>query len=238
MRKNKKLSLSLLVGLTVLIAFIAFIFYQSSQPLAVNLDVRDKFYIQDNKNVLLSNWKNRAYEGDNSNYFYYLSEQELMEKSQLTLQTQEVERANDLFFSKQYGLVDYKNEEIHLDNQAYPYQDQGPDSDSLRRYYFSNQEGPISSENLTAFVTRGEVQYRERNQPLWQATWWAAGLYILFFLIAIAILFNLEAVSISFVQLFISDAQPGPIVKFSFGLTALLLIGSGFMLLVSVISSI
>lgn len=238
MLKNRKLSLALVLALTVFIAFLAFVFYQSRQPMAVSIDQSEIFFIQDNKNVDLEEWKNRAFETDNRNYLYNLSEQELMDKSQITLQAQEVKRANDLFFAKLFGLIDYGDQEITLDTITYGYQDLGRDADPLRRYKFVDAEEPISSENLTALVAKGQSLYRERNQAIWQSAGWAVGFYLVFVSIGLAILFNLEAVSNGFVRLFIQEAQPGPMVKFVLGLVGVSSLASGLLVLFSVIEQI
>lgn len=238
MLKNKKLRLALLLSLAVLIAFLAFVFYQSTQPIAVSIDQSETFFIQDSKNVALAEWKNRAFETDNRRYLYNMSEQELMDKSQITLQAQEVKRANDLFFAKLYGLVDYGEQEITLNKITYAYQDLGREVDSLRRYKFVDAEDPISSENLTALVAKGQPLYRERNQAIWQSAGWAVGFYLVFVSIGLTLLFNLEAVSNGFVRLFIREAQPGPIIKFVFGLVGVSALASGFLVLFSVIDQL
>ena len=125
-----------------------------------------------------------------------------------------------------------------LNDATYPYQDNGESTDTLRRYTFEEENPPISSENLTVLVTQAIIQTEARNQPIWQATWLAAGLYIGCFTIGVLILFNLERVATGLLQLFIKGAEAGPMFKLLLGTSSLMLMVSACLVLYSVLNSI
>lgn len=238
MTKPRTILWSFLAGILVLVIFLGFIKFKTDEPILVHVDNTELIYLQANANTSLNDWENRSREAEDGNYYVYLSEQELMEKSQLTLQANQVEETNELFYGQNAAKVEVKNQRIVLDSTTYQYQDKGGETDPLRRYSFEEENSPISSENLSALVSKAMKQTEARNKPIWKMTWRSMLLFIGLWTVGILMLFYLERVATGWLQLFIKGAEAGPILKMMLGIGSGLLIVGSFIVLYSVTSSI
>lgn len=238
MTKPRKIHVALLAGLLILVVFLGFIQFKTNEATEVYLETTESIQLRENAIFSLNDWQMRSGEAEAGNEYAYLSEQELMERSQLNLQVHQMEQANQLFYAQRAAKVDVKDQVILLADATYSYQDKGDDTDALSRYTFETAASPISAENLTVLVDKASKQTEARNEPVWKATWIGAVLFIGCFTIGVLILFNLDRLATSLLQLFIKEAEAGPMLKILLGISAVMLLTSSFLVLYSVVGSI
>ena len=234
MTKKRSILAAFLVGILVLVLCLIYVKFKTDAAIPVSIDENQLVYLQNDGNNIIESQRQRS--GAVTNYSN-ISEQELMERSDLIIQANQIEEINQRFFGQNIARVNVNQQEIMLDDVIYSYRDQGDDTDSLRRYTFQGDESPISSENLTVLVTQAITNTEKRNDQIRRMTWRNSLLYIVFFTIGVLILFNLERVSIIWVQLFIKGAEAGPLFKILLGVAALILIILAFGALYLVVSS-
>lgn len=160
-------------------------------------------------------------------YFMNLSEQQLIQKSFQEVQKQVADRVNEKYAQVLRAEVDFKENTVTFGGSSYDFIE-AQQTNSGKVYALSQRESAsITDENLTLLVRNADSTQRERNQALWNIAWLAIGMYILFCVIGIVVLFNLEVIAHWLVNLFVRDATPGPIVAFLIGLSAVGLIVRG-----------
>ena len=85
MTNQRKIKLTLLAGLLVLIAFLSFIKFKTDAATSVYIEETELIRLQEGAIFSLNDWEMRSWEAEAGNDFTYYSEQELMEQSQLNL---------------------------------------------------------------------------------------------------------------------------------------------------------
>lgn len=164
-------------------------------------------------------------------YFMTLSEQQLIKKSALEVQTQVAQEVNQKYSLVLNALVDVNKQTINYKQTDYKYVEEARDNSGADYAFAQGEEAGISHENLTLLVQNAEKNQKEASRAIWDVAWFAIGSYLLFCLVGSVILMNLEAISHWLVNLFVQDATPGPIISILLGISAVGLIARGFWLL-------
>lgn len=164
-------------------------------------------------------------------YFMTLSEQQLIKKSALEVQTQVAQEVNQKYSLVLNALVDVNKQTINYKQTDYKYVEEARDNSGADYAFAQGEEAGISHENLTLLVQNAEKNQKEASRAIWDVAWFAIGSYLLFCLVGSVLLMNLEAISHWLVNLFVQDATPGPIISILLGISAVGLIARGFWLL-------
>lgn len=164
-------------------------------------------------------------------YFMTLSEQQLIKKSALEVQTQVAQEVNQKYSLVLNALIDVNKQTINYKQTDYKYVKEARDHSGADYAFAQGEEAGISHENLTLLVQNAEKNQKEASRAIWDVAWFAIGSYLLFCLVGSVILMNLEAISHWLVNLFVQDATPGPIISILLGISAVGLIARGFWLL-------
>lgn len=164
-------------------------------------------------------------------YFMTLSEQQLIKKSALEVQTQVAQEVNQKYSLVLNALIDVNKQTINYKQTDYKYVEEARDNSGADYAFAQGEEAGISHENLTLLVQNAEKNQKEASRAIWDVAWFAIGSYLLFCLVGSVILMNLEAISHWLVNLFVQDATPGPIISILLGISAVGLIARGFWIL-------
>lgn len=166
-----------------------------------------------------------------SPFYMDISEQQLIKKSVLEAQKQATEVINKKYSAVQRASVDFENHLVNFDNVNFSFVDVSKNEGELDYVFADDQNSMISDNNLNDLINNARTNLRERKQTIWNSAWFGAGIYLLFSVIGLVVLFNLEKISYWLVNLFVQDATPGPIVAILIGLSAIGLIVRGFWVL-------
>ena len=168
-------------------------------------------------------------------FYMTLSEQQLINKSALEVQSSAAETVNETIGTVPRARIDVKEQLATFGESTYAFVESSNGADtsetsatSAVTYTFADAENvEISDENLTLLVRDARQKYDKRNEGLWKTAWLAMGLYVIACALGLVVLYNVKTISHWLVNLFIRDATPGPMVKWLIGAFALGLLAFG-----------
>ena len=162
-------------------------------------------------------------------FFVNMSEQQLLAKSDLEFQNAITNDINKDFMFVPTAMVNIADRTVTVDGLDLAFTADGEDSAGRLLYTLASDSDAISNNNLSVLVRNGTSLTEARNNAYWSRTWLAIAYFIGLFTVGVLILFNLDSLSTWTVGLYIKGAEPGPMIKIGFVVSAVTLIIVGFM---------
>lgn len=171
-------------------------------------------------------------------FFVNMSEQQLLAKSDLEFQKAITYDINQDFMCVPTAMVNIADRTIMVDGQELAFTADGKDSAGRMLYTLASDSDAISNNNLSVLVRNGASLTEARNNAYWSRTWLAIAYFIGLFTVGVLILFNLDSLSKWTAGLYIKGAEPGPMIKIGFVVSAVTLIIVSFMFMFMTYSEI
>lgn len=226
---SKKYSFSLLAIVLIAAVFIGLAKNETDKSILATLPHHDNaLRMEFNNSQRLD--KLRVFQEENHDipYFEQLTEQQLMEKSMVEAYDSVAQDINQQHLSVTQASVNFSSNEIIIDDVSYPFTQEKSESGGFDYALVDDNNGILTNENLNHLADQARPSYSERNDAIWGLVWPALAIFVPFTIIGLLLLFNLEAASNGFVNLFIKGSTAGPMVKFMLALSGLILIVVGF----------
>ena len=238
-RKLKILSLIILILAPALL--LAYTKSKADAPIRATVPEAYEIYLSGGHNQVLErldqyideNAKGGEYGDDagvaNAPFFVNMSEQQLLAKSALEFHNAITSDINQDFMFVPTAMVNIADRTVTVDGQDLAFTVDGEDSAGRPLYTLTSDSDVISDNNLSVLIRNGASLIEARNNAYWSRTWLAIAYFIGLFTIGVLILFNLDSLSTWTVGLYIKGAEPGPMIKIGFAVSAVTLIIVGFM---------
>lgn len=165
----------------------------------------------------------------NAPFFVNMSEQQLLAKSALEFHNAITSDINQDFMFVPTAMVNITDRTVTVDGQDLAFTVDGEDSAGRPLYTLTSDSDVISDNNLSVLIRNGDSLIEARNNAYWSRTWLAIAYFIGLFTVGVLILFNLDSLPTWTVGLYIKGAEPGPMIKIGFVVSAVTLIIVCFM---------